>query len=120
MHLWADHHDGSPEDVFEFQDRITDSVVAVIAPLIEAAEFTRARRERPDSLDAYDIFLRYREMTHSGHFQDYDETFATLQPALERFPNDPRLLFRAVDALEHRIIMGAPSLGANDKQMCID
>ena len=32
-HVWADRLEGSPEDVFEFQDIVTEKVVAAIAPL---------------------------------------------------------------------------------------
>jgi len=57
-HLWADHYDGLLEDIFDLQDRITASVVGAIQPSIRAAEIERARRKRPDSLDAYDLVMR--------------------------------------------------------------
>lgn len=57
-HLWADRYDGALEDVFELQDRITEAVVNAIAPQIREAEIARATRERPDSLTAYDLYLR--------------------------------------------------------------
>ena len=88
--LWADHHDGSLDDVFEFQDRITAAIVTFVAPQIEAVEVARALRLRPDSLDAHDVYLRYGEKTRSARIQDYDEALVALRPALERFPDDPR------------------------------
>ncbi len=57
-HLWADRFDGQVEEIFALQDRITDAVVGAIAPEIRAAEIERAARKRPESLDAYDHFLR--------------------------------------------------------------
>jgi adenylate cyclase len=57
-HLWAGRYDGAVEDVFDLQDRITEEVVAAIAPEIRQAEMARAGRKRPDSLDAYDHYLR--------------------------------------------------------------
>jgi adenylate cyclase len=57
-HLWADRFDGSLEDVFDVQDRVASSVVGIIEPALQAAEIERARRKRPDSLDAYDFYLR--------------------------------------------------------------
>jgi adenylate cyclase len=57
-HLWADHYDGTIEDIFDLQDRITASVIGSIQPSIRAAEIERARRKRPDSLDAYDLVMR--------------------------------------------------------------
>ncbi|MGR9167518.1 adenylate/guanylate cyclase domain-containing protein [Rhizobium leguminosarum] len=57
-HIWADKFDGAFEDVFDVQDRITESVVAVVEPKIQRAEIDRSRRERPESLDAYDLYLQ--------------------------------------------------------------
>ncbi len=57
-HLWADRYDGKIEDLFDLQDRITEHIVAAIAPTIRTAEIERARRKRPDSLVAYDYAMR--------------------------------------------------------------
>ena len=56
--LWADKYDGSLKDVFDLQDQITDSVVGVVEPRLRRSEIERSRRKRPESLDAYDLFLR--------------------------------------------------------------
>jgi adenylate cyclase len=57
-HLWADHFDGVLEDVFEFQHRVTSSVVGAIAPRLEQAETELAMHKPTESLDAYDCYLR--------------------------------------------------------------
>jgi TolB-like protein len=57
-HLWADKYEGDLDDVFDLQDRITLDVVRAIEPSVQKAEIERARRKRPESLDAYDHFLR--------------------------------------------------------------
>ncbi len=57
-HLWAERMDGQLEDVFDLQDRITEAVVAAIAPQIQGAEIARAAAKRPESLSAYDHMLR--------------------------------------------------------------
>ena len=58
MPLWADHYDGDVEEVFDLQDRITASVVGAIEPSVRAAEIERAKRKRPENLDAYDLVMR--------------------------------------------------------------
>jgi TolB-like protein len=58
VHVWADRYDGALEDVFDLQDRITETVVGVIEPSVRRVEIERARRKRPESLDAYDLYLR--------------------------------------------------------------
>ena len=57
-HLWADRFDGDVIDVFELQDRITESVVAAIEPTLQLAEVERRRSRAPSQLDAYDLLLR--------------------------------------------------------------
>jgi TolB-like protein len=58
IHLSAERFDGDLEDIFDLQDRITESVVGAIAPKLEQAEIERAKRKPTESHDAYDYFLR--------------------------------------------------------------
>jgi TolB-like protein/Tfp pilus assembly protein PilF len=57
-HLWAQNYDGALEDVFEMQDRTTESVVSIIEPMVKRAEIERTRLKPPTSLDAYDLYLK--------------------------------------------------------------
>src|SRR5271166_4237293 len=57
-HLWADKFDGDLKDVFNLQDRITERVVGIVEPSVQKFEIERSRRKRPESLDAYDFYLR--------------------------------------------------------------
>ena len=56
--LWGDSFDGDLDNLFEFQDRITESVVGILEPAILRAEVERARAKRPDSLEAYDYAMQ--------------------------------------------------------------
>jgi TolB-like protein/Flp pilus assembly protein TadD len=56
--LWSEQFDGALAELFDVQDRIVDEVVGRIEPEVRRAEIDRARRKRPDSLDAYDLYLR--------------------------------------------------------------
>jgi TolB-like protein len=57
-HLWADRYDRGLEDVFAIQDEITASVIGCIQPEVYAAEHERVKRKLPQSLDAWESFLR--------------------------------------------------------------
>src|SRR5215813_13620561 len=54
----ADRFDGSPADVFDFQDDVTEKVVVAIAPRVERAEIAHALRRSSDNTDAYDCYLK--------------------------------------------------------------
>src|SRR5262245_25273048 len=56
-HIWADRVEGMLDDVFELQDRVTESVVGAIEPKLQYAEIERAKRKRPENMDAYDYYL---------------------------------------------------------------
>jgi TolB-like protein/class 3 adenylate cyclase len=57
-HIWAERYDGTMEDVFDLQDRITSSIVATIQPKMMRAEIARAQAKPTDNLSAYDLYLR--------------------------------------------------------------
>jgi adenylate cyclase len=57
-HVWSERYDGELADVFDLQDRVTEAVVGAIEPTIRLSEIERAKRKRPDSLDAYDCVMR--------------------------------------------------------------
>ena len=86
-HLWADHFDGEFADVFDLQDRVTASVVGVIAPRLEQAEIERAKRKPTESLDAYDYFLRGMAAFHRFSPSANTEALAQFAKAVELDPD---------------------------------
>jgi TolB-like protein len=56
--VWAGRHDGKIGDLFALEDRITAQLAASLVPAIRTIEIERARRKRPDSLEAYDCAMR--------------------------------------------------------------
>jgi len=57
-HLWAERYDGSPDDIFDLQDRIAEQVAGAVQPSIRLAEIERSRRKRPQDLGAYDLTMQ--------------------------------------------------------------
>jgi len=88
-HLWAEHYDGVVEDLFDFQDQITTSVVGAIQPSIRAAEVERARRKRPENLDAYDLVMRALPLVWALERESNMEACGLLAEALRLDPNYP-------------------------------
>jgi adenylate cyclase len=86
-HLWADRFDGLLEEVFELQDKVAISVAGVIEPTLRQSEIERARRKRPDSLDAYDLYLRALPDAFAAMPEDADKALALLGKAIELEPD---------------------------------
>jgi adenylate cyclase len=57
-HIWAERYDRTLDDIFMLQDEITTSVVSCLEPQLYAAEHTRQQRKPPQSLDAWECFVR--------------------------------------------------------------
>ena len=69
-HVWADRFDGDMNDIFELQDRITESVVGAVEPSIRLEEIRQASNKPTDYVSAYDLYLRalpcFYKMTQEG------------------------------------------------------
>ncbi len=91
-HVWAGNFEGMLDDVFALQDRITEQVVGALHPSIRLAEIERARRKRPENLDAYDYTMR--ALPHVWALQRDDNAKATdlLEHAIARDPEYPMAL----------------------------
>ena len=84
--VWAERFDGALEDVFDLQDQITEKVVAIVEPNVQRSEIERSRRKRPESLDAYDLYLRAVPYTASQMPDDAQIAIQYLQEALRLDP----------------------------------
>jgi TolB-like protein len=84
-HLWADHFDGSIEDVFELQDKVAFSVAGVIEPTLQAAETARTASRPTDDLTAYDLYLRAYAMVLASTKQT-PEALRLMEQAILRDP----------------------------------
>ena len=56
--IWAQRFQGSTDELFEFQDRITASILGALEPRVRAAEVARVRDRPTESLDAYNCVLK--------------------------------------------------------------
>ncbi len=86
-HLWANRFDGSLADVFDLQDQITEGVVFALEPTLRKAEIARAKRKRPDDLDAYDLYLRAVAHMYETTPQGREAALAFVQQALAINPD---------------------------------
>ncbi len=85
-HLWAERFDGALDDVFELQDQITEQIVTVVAPTIDAHERRRAMRKPPDSLDAWEHMQRGLSLFYRLNAANCAESIRILQEATELDP----------------------------------
>jgi TolB-like protein len=86
-HIWADRFEGTLEDIFDLQDKMSESIVGAIAPQLERAEIERAVHKPTDSLDAYDHYLRGMASFHRATREAIDEALPCFRKAFELDPD---------------------------------
>lgn len=69
------------------QDRVTEGVLRAILPAIRGAEIERARRKRPEDLDAYDLTLRVLPLMSALNPNAHRQALDLLNRALEIAPD---------------------------------
>ncbi|HEX3413628.1 MAG TPA: BTAD domain-containing putative transcriptional regulator [Stellaceae bacterium] len=85
--LWFSRLDERFLDLFEVQDRLCEMIVQKVAPHLHAAEMKRIRVKRPDSLEAYDLFLRAQENMHNSSRPVFETSEALFEAALAKDPH---------------------------------
>ena len=86
-HLWAERYDGSLDDVFTMQDKLTREIVTALSLTIGDREQVQSETNIPE---AYDIFLRGWERYRQGTPEDFVKAAAFFNKAIELDPNYAR------------------------------
>jgi TolB-like protein/Tfp pilus assembly protein PilF len=118
-HIWAEKFDGEASDIFDFQDHITETVVGLIEPQIRKAEIERARRKRPESLDAYDLYLQALPKVYSVYVPGYTEAIDLLDRAIALDPGFAPAVALLAWAHEKRLSFGSPPPGVDDEAITL-
>src|SRR6516165_2908960 len=105
-HVWAERYDRALDDIFAVQDEITLSVVGYIEPSLRQAEIERSKRKRPDSLDAYDLYLRALPHAFLLMPGEADKALALLNQALALDREYPAAHATAAWCYEMRYLRG--------------
>ena len=118
-HLWADRFDGAQENIFDLQDKITESVVGIVEPQIRKAEIGRSRRKRPENLDAYDLYLRALPHLYAMQPTDNSRALEFLTQAVELDPSFAPALAFAAWCYEQRLTRGWNTVCKDDSDNAI-
>jgi adenylate cyclase len=116
QHLWAERFDGTLEDSFDLQDKITESVIGSVGPVLRGAEIERARRKPEASLDAYDLICRALPPTFAETSEDNSEALRLLNRALEMDPGNPTANALAAWCRQQRHLMEWEAAQDDDRE----
>jgi adenylate cyclase len=116
QHLWADRFDGTLEDTFDLQDRITESVIGSVAPVLRGTEIERARRKPEAEQDAYDLTVRSFPSTFAETPEDNEQGLRLLTEVLETAPCYAMANALAAWCYQQRHLMGWPGAQPDDRE----
>ena len=85
--IWRKRFEGSTEDIFEFQDRIAESIIRAIEPRLHAAEVSRVRDRPTESLDAYHCVLKALSCLYLFTPDSYHQAESLLARAINLDPS---------------------------------
>jgi len=91
-HVWTGRYDGTIDDIFDLQDRITEQVAGALQPSIRVAEIERSRRKRPQDLGAYDYAMRAMPHVWALEREESAKALELLDQALAIEPEYPLAL----------------------------
>lgn len=124
LHLWSETLDGTLAEIFALQDRLVAGVVGMFEPQLRRIEIERVRRKRPESLDAYDLYLRALPLlqgVRDFRVEHFDEAIRLLEQAIALDPGFAPALALCAAAHELRLTNGgvAPP-GVDDARAALD
>ncbi len=91
-HVWSSRYDGSVDEFFDLQDRITEQIAGALQPSIRLAEIERSRRRRPQDLGSYDYTMRAMPHVWSLEKEESARALELLDKALAIDPEYPLAL----------------------------
>ena len=106
--LWAERFDRTLEDVFAVQEEIASAITEALRVALTPAEAAALVKDRPQDVQAYDLYLKARELY--GHY-DVESLRAALglfQQAIAVDPNYAKAWAGIADTYGQLVQWGAP------------
>src|ERR1700759_2934567 len=91
-HVWNSRYDGTVDEFFDLQDRITQQIAGALQPSIRLAEIERSRRRRPQDLGSYDFTMRAMPHVWALEKEESAKALVLLEKALAIDPEYPLAL----------------------------
>jgi TolB-like protein/class 3 adenylate cyclase len=85
-HLWAERYDGTLEDIFDLQDKVTAQIVAALKISLTGEEVAEQERHQTENAAAHDAYLQGWALYKLGTLEDFKRALPLLSTAVERDP----------------------------------
>ena len=86
QNLWSQKYDRDIADIFAVQDEIVGEIISALTVNVHENERKRSLAKPPSSMQAYDFYLRGRDLRSKGNREDNFESQNMYQKAIELDP----------------------------------
>jgi adenylate cyclase len=86
-HLWAKRYDGTLDNIFALQDKITQKIFTALAVELSAGEKEKVGLKETDNIEAYDAFLKGWELYRRWTPEDFQKSLPFFERAIELDPH---------------------------------
>ncbi len=90
-HIWADRYDGTYEDVFSLQDKVSNKIVSTLAITLTQDEQDQILQRETDNTEAYDTFLKGWQQYLRQTPESYQQAITLFNQAIELDPEYSRV-----------------------------
>ena len=116
QHLWSERFEGTLEDSFELQDRIVESVIGAVGPVLRSAEIERIGRKPAVSPAPYELTLRAMMPALAEAPEENDAALHLLDEALAIDRRHPMANALAAWCHLQRHLLDWPAAQPNDRE----
>src|ERR1700736_4877101 len=88
-HLWAERFDRDLTDIFSMEDEVVEKIVRALAVTLTQGEEQRLRRRGTGNVEAYELWLRGRELLTRSTRESVEQARAMYRRAIEIDMNFP-------------------------------
>ena len=85
-HLWAENYNRNTEDIFKLQKEIAKKIASQVQAIITPEEEKRLSEVPTKSIEAYDAYLKGRELFYKGDQDSYHQAISYYEQAIKLDP----------------------------------
>ncbi len=118
-HVWANRYDGTLDDIFDFQDQITETIAGTVEWVFQRAEAERVGQKRPENMQAYDYLLRGVAHMNKLTPEDTQTALEYFHKAIEKDPGYSRAYAHAFWCYRRQVETGGLTLPEKEQEEAI-
>lgn len=114
-HVWAERYDSELQDIFDVQDEVTKSIVAVLPGQVQQDVADRASRKPTSNMKAHELMLQAKALRDRLNVEDIAQARVLLENAIALDPKYARAHMYLADTYVVDLFLGVATEGASKK-----